>query len=104
MLSLLTAIFAFAFLIYLSFETFRIHVLGKNNGFLLTSFISLISMSFGLYLLVRYGLIIDYGSATEIATNHAHLMVTLGNLDILSGLLFVGFSVLRWVWDGNKVN
>lgn len=104
MLSLLVTIFAFAFLVYITFETFRIHVLGKNNGFLFTSFISLVSISFGLITVFQFGRIIDYGTTQEVANSHAHWMVILGNFDILTGLLFVGFSVLRWVWDGNKVN
>lgn len=63
-------------------------------------FVGLLAVVFGLYLQVRYGMILDYGSSAEIQDSHAMAMYTLGFvLQVLGGIpvLGAGLRIIFWL-------
>ena len=61
-------------------------------------FMVLLAIVFGFYLQIRYGLILDYGSVTEIHQSHAMLMYTLGFMLLVLGGIPVLWAGLRFIF------
>jgi hypothetical protein len=80
---------------YNSFEIVRIIFFKIDKNALLVGLTSMISIGFGLHLFIKNGLILDYGTETEISTNWAGLMWLLGVVCILIGLGFIISSILK---------
>jgi hypothetical protein len=88
-----------AFPLYILVELFRINILKKDNNALFAGLISLMSIGFGLYLSVWYGLIFEYGTLEEISSSNAEIKSTLGQIDIVTGFIFVLISISKWlIW------
>lgn len=84
---------------YISFEIIRINIFKNDKGALLVSFASMISIGFGLYLFIKNGLILDYGTETEISTKWAGPMWILGVICGLIGLVFILSSIWKYlIW------
>jgi hypothetical protein len=50
---------------------------------------------FGLYLCIKNGFILDYGTKIQIAQTHAKSMFDFGKTNILIGLFFIVISILK---------
>lgn len=82
---------------YNSFEIVRINIFKIDKNALLVGLTSMISIGFGLYLFIKNGLMLDYGTETEISTNWAGPMWFLGVVCILIGLGFIVSSILKYI-------
>jgi len=70
---------------------------------LLAGFISLVLFGFGFYLLIKYGLILDYGTADEIKSTRAEIMCFFATTSVLTGLGSILISILKFVvWKIRK--
>ena len=78
-------------------EIFRINVLKIEKNALFVGLTSVISIAFGLYLFIKNGLLIDYGTEHEITSNWAGPMWFLGVVCIFIGLGFILSSILKYV-------
>jgi hypothetical protein len=78
-------------------EIVRINVLRIDKNALFLGLTSVISIAFGLYLFIKNGLLIDYGTEHEITSNWAGPMWFLGVVCIFIGLGFILSSVLKYV-------
>lgn len=84
---------------FILFELIKINLFKKDNEALLTGLISMILLGFGLYLAIKYGLLLDYGTADEIINSNAKLMSFFAIANILTGLSFILFSIFKFlIW------
>lgn len=90
--------------LFVLFETIFINIFKKDKNALLTGMVSLLSVLFGLYLCMKNGLILDYGTEQEIIKSHAFTMYVLGVANFCIGLLFIGISFIKYIiWQTRKV-
>jgi len=82
---------------YNSFEIIRINIFKNDENALFAGLTSMISIGFGLYLFVKNGLTLDYGTETEISSSWAEPMWFLGVVCILIGLSFIISSILKFI-------
>ena len=80
-----------------SVEMLRICVLKKDKNVPLVSLASMISIGFGLYLIIKNGLVIDYGTQAEISASWAGPMWFLGVVCLFLGLGFILGSILKYI-------
>jgi hypothetical protein len=77
--------------------------LSKKDDELMIKWISMMSILFGIYLWIKNGLTLDYGTEEQIAQTHAHIMIASGMINILSGLLFIIISIFKYIaWKIKK--
>jgi len=57
----------------------------------------MISIGFGLYLIIKNGLILDYGTQHEISINWARLMWFIGVVCLFIGLGFILSSIVKYI-------
>ena len=81
-----------------SVEMIRIYVLKKDKNVPLVALTSTISIGFGLYLIVKNGLVIDYGTQAEISESWAGPMWFLGVVCLFLGLGFILGSILKYIF------
>lgn len=82
---------------YNSYEMVRIFFFRIDKNSLFTGLTSMVSIVFGLYLFVKNGLILDYGTQAEISTNWAGQIWFLGVMCIFIGLGFILSSILKYI-------
>lgn len=91
------------FSIYMLVGMYRNLVLRKDQNGLFLGLISLFSLAFGVYLWIKNGLILDYGTPKEVANFYAAVGFAFGVANILLGLLFIGISILKYLfWRFSK--
>ena len=73
-------------ILFIVLELVKIYFFKNDKNILLTIFISLILLGLGLYLLIKYGLILDYGNIDEIKNIHAKIMHKFAISSILTGI------------------
>lgn len=84
-------------IIYVLIEIIRINLLKKDNNDLLAGLTSLILFLFGIYVWIRYGLILDYGTEKEILNSKAELMILFAYLSTSVSILFILISIIKFV-------
>ena len=90
-------------ILFVLFELIKINIFRNDNNILLAGFISLLLFGFGFYLLIKYGLILDYGTADEIKSTHAEIMASFATTSVLTGLGSTLISILKVVvWKIKK--
>jgi len=75
----------------------RINIFKKDDLALLTGLISMISLIFGIFLAIKYGLILDYAKEDMIIQSSANLMSKTALACILSGLIFIFISIMKFI-------
>lgn len=83
---------------FTSVEMIRIYVLKKDKNVPLVSLASMISIGFGLYLIIKNGLVIDYGTQAEISASWAGPMWLLGVVCLFLGVIFLLGSILKHIF------
>ena len=101
-MNLILTILSVIFSIYLTFELFRIYILKRDKNSLLVVLISLLSIGFGLVVLVNYGLIVDYGNPDLDNIEYAFFMVFLAWINIWIGLIAIGISIVKLIFQKLK--
>ena len=85
------------FILYILFEFIKINFLKKDNGVLLASLASMLLFGFGLYLWIKYGLILDYGTKDEIINLSALLMFKIALISLFVSLMFILTSIFKLI-------
>ncbi|MDD2387069.1 MAG: hypothetical protein PHP52_09845 [Bacteroidales bacterium] len=75
----------------------KISIFKKNTYTLPSILISLLLLGFGLYLSIKYGLVLDYGTEDEIKCTHAELMYFFAITSVLTGLSFILISIIKFI-------
>lgn len=75
----------------------RNSLFNKEYDGLMVGMISMLSIIFGIYLSIKNGMILDYGTEEQIAQNHAPIMSILGTTNIIIGLIFITISILKYI-------
>ncbi|MDD2413231.1 MAG: hypothetical protein PHR79_10000 [Bacteroidales bacterium] len=89
---------------YVLFEIIRINLFKKSNNALSAGLISMLLLGFGIYLLIKYGLIVDYGADEEVIAAKANWMFVLAILSVFVGLVFIFISIIKLiVWKIKKI-
>lgn len=83
--------------LYVIFELIRVNFYNKVNNSVLVMLLSMLLTGFGMYILVRYGLILDYKSEAEITSSHAQLMIIVAFISLSIGLAFVAVAFLKFL-------
>jgi len=91
------SIFSLVLLIGICFFSIQIYFFKNNSNAILTGFISMLSLVFGIYLWIMNGVILEYGTEKEIIESNATWLFTLGILNLLSGLAFIVLSISRFL-------
>jgi hypothetical protein len=73
-------------ILFIVLELVKIYFFKNDKNILLTIFISLILVGLGLYLLIKYGLILDYGNIDEIKNTHSKIMHNISISSLLTGI------------------
>lgn len=89
-------------ILYIVFETIRINVFRKDKNGLIAGLASMLSILFGIYLSIKNGLTLDYGTAEEAKNTHALTMACLGLVNILVGGFFILLSIIKFIVWGIK--
>src|SRR3989344_2710466 len=77
----------------------RTYLFKKQNDGLMLGVISMLSIMFGVYLWIKNGLILDYGTEEKIVQTNAQLMSNFGTMNVLIGSLFIIISILKYfIW------
>lgn len=84
-------------ILYVLYEMIRINLFKKNKNSLLAGLVSLLLVGFGIYLSIKNGLILDYGTKEEIIVSKVELMCFFSLLSISIGLLFIFISIIKFV-------
>ena len=88
---------------YVLVELIRINFFKKDNNALLTGLISMLLLGFSLYLWIKYGLTLDYGSEEEIYKSEAELMYLIALIGFIIGFGFILISILKMIiWKIKK--
>ena len=83
----------------------RIKLFNKDNEGLMVRMMSILSIIFGIYLWLKNGLILDYGTVEEVTQSHASIMFELGITNILIWLIFIVISIIKYiVWKIKKAS
>jgi hypothetical protein len=91
-------------ILFIISEIIKIYIFRNDKNILITVLISLILFGFGLYLLIKYGLILDYGKIDEIINTKAEIMHNIAISDILTGFFSVLLFVIEIVvWKIKKI-
>jgi len=81
----------------------RIYLFKKDKHGLMVGLMSMLSIMFGIYLWIKNGMTLDYGTEVQIDQSHAPIMFALGITNIIIGLLFIIVSILKYiVWKIKK--
>lgn len=100
---LVDIIIALCLLCYNLFEFVRINAFKIDKNALFFGLTSMISIGFGLYLFIKNGLILDYGTQEEISNNWAGQMWFFGVACIFVGFGFILSSILKFIiWKLKK--
>lgn len=91
---------AFLLIGFISFQTVRIFVLKRATFESLTVILSLISVIFGFYVWIKYGMIIEYGTSQEASNTNAFLLFTLGFSCFFISIVFLFLSILKYFFIG----
>ena len=75
----------------------RINIFKKDDLALLTGLISMISLIFGIFLAIKYGLILDYAKEDKINQSSANLMSKAAIACVLTGLIFIIISIMKFI-------
>jgi hypothetical protein len=87
------------FILFVLALAIRIYLLKKEKAELILVLISMLSILFGLYLCIKNGAILDYGTKIQIAQTHGESMFDLGKTNILISLFFIVISILKYlIW------
>jgi len=90
-------------ILYVLYEFIRINIKHKDNNALTAGLVSMLLLGFGLYLWVKNGLILDYGTPTEIKTSYSEIMFTIALISVFTGLIFILTSVFKFlIWKINS--
>src|SRR5690554_5461015 len=84
-------------ILYILIEIIRINFLKKDNNALVAGLASVLLLLFGMYLLLKYGVISDYGSLQEILESKAKTMSLIALLNITISIFFILLSVIKSV-------
>jgi uncharacterized protein with PQ loop repeat len=84
--------------------TIRIIFLGKEKFGLLIGLLSLMTLTFGVYLWIKNGLTIEYGTEEQVSQTNAPIMFAFGVANILTGFSFITVSILKYVFWKVKKN
>jgi len=88
---------------FTAYEFIRINLFQRDGNALLAGLSAVLSLGFGAYLWMKNGLLLDYGTATEIAANWAGLMWFIGVVSLLTGLVFLLSSIAKFIiWKWKK--
>ena len=91
-------------LTFLTAQRVKIYIFRNDKNILITVLISLILFGFGLYLLIKYGLILEYGNIYEIKNTNAEIMHNTAISSILTGIGSVLIFVIEFVvWKIKKI-
>jgi len=82
-------------ILYILIEIIRINFLKKDNNALVAGLASVLLLLFGMYLLLKYGVISDYGSLQEILESKAKTMSLIALLNITISIFFILLSVIK---------
>lgn len=92
-----------ALTLFVLIGTIRVNLFKKSNDALLIGLISMLSIMFGIYLWIKNGMTLDYGTEVQIAETYAPIMLALGITNILVSLLFIFISIVKYlVWKISK--
>jgi hypothetical protein len=83
--------------LYLLFEIIRIHIFKKYNLQFFAGFVSVLLICFGVYLSIKYGVILEYENHADIIKSNARQRFPFAAMDIIAGLLFVSIAVMKWI-------
>ena len=83
--------------LFVLFGLIKINIFKKNSYSLPSALISLLLLCFGLYLSIKYGLILDYGTEVEIKSTHTELMSYFAITSVLTGLGFILISIIKFI-------
>jgi uncharacterized membrane protein len=91
-------------ILIIGLELVKIYFLKNDKNILLTIFISLILIGFGLYLSIKYGLILDYGNIDEIKNTRAKIIhnIAISSVLIGTGSLLIFFTEYLF-WKIKKI-
>lgn len=95
---LLQSIIGIALLFVIIAFSIQIYILKKQSNAILTGLLSLIAIVYGAYLWISNGVIIEYGTETEINSSNAAWLFTVGVLNLITGLGFVLTSLFRFLY------
>ena len=91
-------------ILFIISEIIKIYIFRNDKNILITVLISLILFGFGLYLLIKYGLILEYGNIDEIKNTNAEIMHNTAISSILTGIGSVLIFVIEFVvWKIKKI-
>ena len=75
----------------------------KDNGALLAGLLSLLLLGFGLYLWIKNGITLDYGTQDIINKTRSELMFKIGIISVLFSLIFILVSIFKFIiWKIKK--
>ena len=95
---LLQSIIGIALLSLIIAFTIQIYFLKKQSNAILTGLLSLVAIVYGTYLWISNGVIIEYGTETEINSSNAVWLFTIGILNLIAGLSYVFISLFRFLY------
>jgi hypothetical protein len=91
------------FILFVLIGAIRIKLFNKDNEGLIVGLMSMLSIIFGIYLWLKNGLILDYGTVEEVTQSHASIMFELGITNILIWLIFIVIPIIKYiVWKIKK--
>ncbi len=79
---------------YLTIEIVRHFIFNNDKWALFTGVIAMLTFAFGLTLLIKHGLILDYSTPIEIAKNKSKMMSKIGVALIVTSTVFISLSIL----------
>ncbi|HLW29465.1 MAG TPA: hypothetical protein VKX29_01300 [Brumimicrobium sp.] len=89
---------------YTLIEIIRINILKKNNNDLEAGLASVILLLFGMYLSLKYGVVLDYSSPTEILESKAKVMSLVATFSLAFAILFILVSIIKFlIWKLKKM-
>ncbi|HZH86103.1 MAG TPA: hypothetical protein VFD77_02220 [Brumimicrobium sp.] len=86
-------------ILYILIELIRINFLKKDNNDLVAGLASVLLLLFGMYLSLKYGIILDYSLGVEILESKAETMSLLAVSSLAISLFFILLSIIKFsIW------
>lgn len=86
-------------ILYILIEIIRINFLKKDNNDLVAGLASVLLLLIGMYLSLKYGIILDYSLGIEILESKAEMMSLLAVSSLSISLFFILLSIIKFsIW------
>ena len=95
---LLQSLIGIALLFLIIAFSIQIYILKKHSNAILTGLLSLVAIVYGTYFWISNGVIIEYGTETEINSSSAVWLFTIGILNLITGFGFVFTSLFKFLY------